>query len=98
MGAATYGHETIAKVLLERSEIQVNKRNVYARSALELAAISGRKSIVRLLLERKDVDLYVTTYTSKNCSKMILELIEQAKSRRHEGPLYHDEPYEVPFF
>lgn len=98
MYAATYGHETIVKILLQRDEIQVNKRDGHNRSALELAALSRRKSIVRLLLQRKDVDLYMTRYTLMYCSQEILKLIEQAKDGRHEGHSWRDEPYEVPFF
>ena len=47
----------IVQLLLGRKEIKVNAVDRKGQTALILAARSGREKIVRLLVEREDIDL-----------------------------------------
>ena len=54
--AASRGHESVVRLLLERNDVDANSKDKDAQTPLTLAAIGGHENAVRLLLERNDVD------------------------------------------
>ena len=96
MYATESGYETIVRLLLKRDEVQTNTRGSDRQTAVELAAIFGHGSIVKLLLERKDIDLNMDFRTIGRCSEPMITLIEQAKDRKYGGPSWRKIPYKVP--
>ncbi|KAH0562509.1 hypothetical protein GP486_002801 [Trichoglossum hirsutum] len=66
--AAENGHDSVVKQLLERPDVQINRRSIYkggvryGRTALHLAVYNGHEPIVRRLLSRKGVDVKAATY------------------------------------
>ena len=56
----------LLKLLLSRSDINVNVRNIYKRTAFLQATIAGNVKIVQEFLKRKDVDIYVKDFNGRN--------------------------------
>jgi len=54
--AASYGHEGIVKLLLDRKEVNPDSRDGVGQTPLLSAAWSGYEGIVKLLLDRKEVN------------------------------------------
>jgi ankyrin repeat protein len=55
--AATRGHETVVKLLLESGLVDVNSLDIHSQTPLSLAATEGHQAVVKLLLENSQVDL-----------------------------------------
>jgi ankyrin repeat protein len=55
--AAVFGHEDIVRILLERTDVGVNRADKYGRTPLSLAAEHGQVAVARLLLTRADIDV-----------------------------------------
>jgi hypothetical protein len=66
LGISSYlGHAAVVKLLLERSDIQVNLRSYGSKTPLHIAALGGHEAIVKLLLERSDIQVNLRSYGSK---------------------------------
>ena len=50
-------HQGIANLLLSKEDVDADARDDYGRSPLSLAAEKGDEALVRLLLEREDVEV-----------------------------------------
>ena len=50
---------TLVKLLLERGDVDPNRRNKYGQTALACAVLDGNEGLVKLLLQREDVDPYL---------------------------------------
>ncbi|KAI9148347.1 Non-reducing end alpha-L-arabinofuranosidase BoGH43A [Paramyrothecium foliicola] len=57
LSAAQKGHDTVVKLLLENSNVDVNVRTVYGDTSLGLAAKEGHNTVIRLLLSRRNIDV-----------------------------------------
>ncbi|KAL3702475.1 hypothetical protein R1sor_020497 [Riccia sorocarpa] len=57
--AAIAGHTTVVKVLIEKPGLRANQEDRYNRTALQIAVMSERKDIEKLLLERSEVKDWV---------------------------------------
>lgn len=57
IAAANFGHETIAKLLLQVPEIDVNTQNKKGSTALMCAVCKGHENIVKLLLQVPNIDI-----------------------------------------
>jgi hypothetical protein len=55
--ASGVGREVVIRLLLARSDVDVNSKTDYNRSPLFLASSKGHEAVVRLLLARSDVDV-----------------------------------------
>lgn len=55
--AVHFGHDNMAKLLLEGYEVDANMRDEYGRVPLSYAALRRRDAMVKLLLEKTDPDL-----------------------------------------
>ncbi|RYP26030.1 hypothetical protein DL768_011840 [Monosporascus sp. mg162] len=53
--AATYGHEAVVKLLIERGDVKTDLKDNYGRTPLSWAAEGGHETVVKLLVERDDV-------------------------------------------
>ena len=53
---AENGYEGVAKVLLERKDVDPNRPDVYDRTPLVWAAIEGHEGVVKLLLQQEHAD------------------------------------------
>ncbi|KAJ6113504.1 hypothetical protein N7523_006821 [Penicillium sp. IBT 18751x] len=72
--AASKGHESIVKLLLEDGRLDPSAKDRYGRTPLHFAAFGGHENIVSILLDREDVDPDV-----KDMS-MVTPLSDAAKS------------------
>ena len=55
--AARMGHEAVARLLIERNDVDINTEDHGGRTPLSLAAEYGHEAVVRLLIERNDVNI-----------------------------------------
>jgi len=55
--AAENGHEAVARLLLDRADVNVNLKDRFRQTPLSRAAENGHEVVVRLLLDRADVEI-----------------------------------------
>ncbi|KAI9766233.1 MAG: hypothetical protein M1840_006647 [Geoglossum simile] len=78
--AAENAHDLVVKQLLERLDVQINRKNIYyggvswGRTALHLAVYNGHETVVRRLLSREGVDVEARTEFPSRVSGTALQV------------------------
>ena len=81
--AATSGHESSVKWLLERDQVTANLRDIRGNTPFAWAAMEGQEKIIKLLLERNDVtadsrDIDGNTplaWAAQRCHEAVIKLL-----------------------
>ncbi|CCX04622.1 ankyrin repeat-containing domain protein [Pyronema domesticum] len=87
LSMARYSKEESMRLLLERSDIDVNARHYIDQSTALINAIQcGQENIVRILLERKDIDIHARDCYGRTALSMAHErghysIVDILKSR-----------------